>query len=202
MHDRLDHHGMNDGMNDEASLTAALRALPPCEPPHDTWPALAAQLLRRRAVRKTVWFTLPAAFAAGIALAFAWPHLHLRAPMQAPVRIASPATANAPRGTHVVNQVAPNIAALQASSTQWQTWVQNLDRDGAPLDGRALANAVSLQDRIGVVDLQLSAARNPATVASLWQQRITLLQQLGLLHLQPYTLAEQTHAVPGRAIPM
>lgn len=198
MHDRLDHHRMND----EASLAAALRALPPCEPPHDTWPALAAQLRRRRAVRKTVWFTLPAAFAAGIALAFAWPHLQLRQSMPAPVRIASPAAANAPRDPHAAKPAAPDIAALQASSAQWQTWVQNLDRNGVPLDGRALASAVSLQDRIGVVDLQLSAARNPATVASLWQQRITLLQQLGLLHLQPYTVADQTHPAPSRAIPM
>jgi hypothetical protein len=195
MHDRLDHHGMNDRMNnDEASLAAALRALPACDPPRDAWPALAMRLRRRRAVRRTVWFTLPAAFAAGIALAFAWPHLHLRTPLPAPVRIAQPGTSSA--------AAAPDIAALQASSSQWQTWVQNLDRNGAPLDGRALASAVALQDRIGMIDLQLSAARNPATVAGLWEQRITLLQQLGLLHLQPYTVAEQTQPVHSRTIHM
>jgi hypothetical protein len=69
--------------------------------------------------------------------------------------------------------------------------VQHLDADGAPLNGRALAQAVALQDRIGMIDLQLSAARDPATLTDLWQHRITLLQRLGLLHLQPYEVAEQ-----------
>ena len=45
------------------------------------------------------------------------------------------------------------------------------------------------------IDLQLSAATDPAIRASLWQQRIALLQQLGLLHLQPYTVAERARAV-------
>jgi hypothetical protein len=195
MHDRLDHHRMNDDMNNEASLAAALRALPANTPPHDGWPALSAKLRRRRALRRTVWFTLPAALAACLALALAWPHVNLRKPLSAPVRIAQPAAsgAKAPR----VATPAADIAALQASSAQWQTWVRKLDRAGAPLDGRALAAAVTLQDRIALVDLQLSAARNPATVASLWQQRITLLQQMGLLHLQPYMVAEQ--AQPTRA---
>lgn len=203
MHDRLDHHGMNDNMNDEASLAAALLALPACEPPHDTWPALAAHLRRRRTVRKAVWFTLPAAFAAGIALA--WPHLHLRAPLPAPVRIAQPAAPGATRPSATKpSAIKPvtEVAALQTSSGQWQAWVQKLDRTGAPLDGRALATAVTLQDRIALVDLQLSAARNPATVASLWEQRITLLQQLGLLHLQPYMVAEQAQPARAHAIPM
>ena len=205
MHDRLDHHGMNDDMNDEASLAAALLALPACEPPHDTWPALAAHLRRRRTVRKAVWFTLPAAFAAGIALAFAWPHLHLRVPLPAPVRIAQPAAPGATRPSATKpSAIKPvtEVAALQTSSGQWQAWVQKLDRTGAPLDGRALATAVTLQDRIALVDLQLSAARNPATVASLWEQRITLLQQLGLLHLQPYMVAEQAQPARAHAIPM
>jgi hypothetical protein len=96
----------------------------------------------------------------------------------------------------------PDVAALQASSAQWQNWVQNLSHNGAPLDGRALANAVALQDRIGMIDLQLSAARSPATAAGLWQQRITLLQHLGLLHLQPYAVAEQTRPTYNRVISM
>lgn len=185
MHDRLDHHGMNE----EASLAAALRALPASAPPRDTWPALSARVRRRRAVRKTVWFTLPAAFAACIALVMLWPLAPPRAPLTAPARVAQrpqPAPSSTP--------AAPNIGALQASSRQWQTWVQNLDDNGAPLNGGALAQAVALQDRIGMVDLQLSAARDPATLAGLWQQRIVLLQRLGLLHLQPYAVAEHTLA--------
>jgi len=193
MHDRLDHHGMND----EASLTAALRALPASVPPQEAWRNLSARIGRRRTVRRTVWFTLPAAFAAGVALAFAWPHLHLRAPSPPPARAAQAASSAKPD-----TQLAPDVVALQASSAQWQNWVQSLSHDGAPLDGRALASAVALQDRIGMVDLQLSAARSPATAAGLWQQRITLLQQLGLLHLQPYMVAEQTHPAHNHVISM
>lgn len=198
MHDRLDHHGMNE----DASLAAALRALPDETPPPDAWPQLAARTRRRRTARRILWTGLPAALAACAALFIAWPHLALDRHMPAPVRIAqSPAPAPAtPSRPSVTATGTSDLVALQASSTQWQAWVRNLDRNGAPLDGRALASAVTLQDRIGLIDLQLSAARNPATLADLWQQRITLLQQLGLLHLQPYLVAEQ--ARPAPAIPM
>ncbi|WHZ17869.1 MAG: hypothetical protein OJF55_000018 [Rhodanobacteraceae bacterium] len=199
MHDRLDHHGMNE----DAALAAALRALPDATPPADAWPQLAARTRRRRTARRILWTGLPAALAACAALFLAWPHLTLHRHMPAPVRIAqSPSPARTvPANPPIAAPATSNLAALQTSSAQWQAWVQNLDRNGAPLDGRALASAVALQDRIGLIDLQLSAARNPATVADLWQQRIVLLQQLGLLHLQPYLVAEQ-QARPGHAIPM
>lgn len=193
MHDRLDYHRMND---DDTALAEALRALPSCAPARDAWPELAARIRRRHVVRRTVWFTLPAVFAAGIALALVWPHLHLSAPLPAPARVA------ARPAMHAAIPALPDLAALRTSSQQWQAWVQKLDREGAPLNGPQLARAVSLQDQIGLVDLQLSAARNPATAADLWQQRITLLQQLGLLHLQPYTVAEQARPSGTRVIPM
>lgn len=189
MHDRLDHHRMNE----DASLAAVLRALPAASPGQDAWPALAARIRRRQAVHKTIRFALPAALAAGIALAFAWPHVRFHAP--APVRLAQ-------RNTPTAEHAAPDIAALQASSQQWQAWVQNLDRNGAPLDGQRLAHAVVLQDRIGLIDLQLSASRNAAMLSDLWQQRIALLQQLGLLHLQPYMVAEQAQPAHTHAISM
>jgi hypothetical protein len=189
MHDRLDHHRMND----EASLAAALRALPAVPPGADAWPALAARLRRRQAVRRTIGFALPPALAAGIALAVVWPHVRLHAPT--PVRIAEPASSTPTRET-------PDIASLQASSRQWQAWVQTLDRNGAPLDGRRLARAVSLQDKIGMVDLQISASRDTSALGGLWQRRIALLQQLGLLHLQPYMVADRARAGRNPVIPM
>ena len=196
MHDRLDHDFMkydprkDDPRDpDETSLGAALRALPASAPARDLWPEMALRARRRGAVRKAVWFTLPAAFAAGIALTFAWPQFHRHATPPAFTPVATQTS------SHAATPAAANdLAALQASSQQWQAWVQKLDRDGAPLDGRQLTQAVALQDRIGLVDLQLSAARNPSTTADLWQQRITLLQQLGLLHLQPYLVATQRPA--------
>jgi hypothetical protein len=194
MHDRLDLYFMKVDPRDHdpeaAALGAALRALPASAPARDLWPEVAARARRHGVVRKAVWFTLPAAFAAGIALSFAWPLLlrHAALPASTPV-----ATQTArPAVTPAAND--PGLGALQASSQQWQAWVQKLDRDGAPLDGRQLTQAVALQDRIGLVDLQLSAARNPSTATELWQQRIALLQQLGLLHLQPYLVATQRPA--------
>lgn len=178
MHDRPDHHRMND----EATLAAALRALPESAPPADGWARLAARSRRRRALRRSAWWALPAACAAALALFVALPH--------AP----SPSAPRAQRTTTPTpaqQQAAPSIAALQASSTQWQAWVQQLNANGAPLDGRALANAVALQDRIGLIDLQLSSSRDAATTATLWRQRITLLQQLGLLHLEPQLVASE-----------
>lgn len=192
MHDRLDHNPMND----DASLAAALRALPTSTPMRDAWPQLASRIRRRGVVRKTIWFTLPAAFAAGMALTLAWPHLHRSASSPAPARVAMQSSG------HAATSAAPDIDALQASSQQWQAWVQKLDLNGTPLDGRQLTQAVALQDRIGLVDLQLSAARNPSTTADLWQQRITLLQQLGLLHLQPYLVAAHRPANNDHLISM
>lgn len=180
MHDRLDHGGMNE----DAALAQALRALPPRAPAQDAWPQLATRIQRRRIVRRSVWFTLPAAFAAAIALTLAWPHVQPRPAPSTPARIAAQ-----PPAKHSAVDATPDVAALRTRSQQWQAWVLALNHDGAPLDGRQLTQAVALQDRIGLVDLQLSATRNPATAADLWQQRITLLQQLGLLHLQPYLAA-------------
>lgn len=181
MHPRPDHHCMND----DASLAAALRGLPAQSPPPGAWPALAARTRRRRIARKAAWFAWPAALAAALALALTWPQLQWRMSQPAPTQAAH--ASDSATGTSVI----ATLAALQSSSTQWQAWAQRLDHEGAPLDGPALANAVALQDRIGLVDLQLSAARNPATAANLWRQRIALLQQLGLLHLQPQLVAEQ-----------
>jgi hypothetical protein len=205
MHDRLDHDPMkydprkDDPRNhdpDEAALGAALRALPDSAPPRNLWPEMASRVRRRGTVRRTIWFTLPAAFAAGVALTLAWPQFHRHAPSPAFVPVATQTSSHAP------TPAANDLGALQASSQQWQAWVQKLDRDGAPLDGRQLTQAVALQDRIGLVDLQLSAARNPSTTADLWQQRITLLQQLGLLHLQPYLAAAQRPAGNDHLISM
>jgi hypothetical protein len=156
---------------------------------------LAARLRRRQAVRRSIRFAVPAALAAGLALAFAWPHVGLHTHTPTPARVAQSTTTTAEHTTAA--HATPDLATLQASSRQWQAWVQNLDRNGAPLDGQRLARAVALQDRIGLIDLQLSASRDPTTLTGLWQQRITLLQRLGLLHLQPYMVAEQ--AQPGHA---
>lgn len=184
MHDQFDPQRMNE----DAALTAALHALPTAEPPRDGWQRLSARIAHGKRKRILLRIALPAAaLAAGIAVAMFLPHARpARQPMQPLVHQQTvPASTDA------------NLIALRAHSQRLQAWVRTLDRGGAPLDGDALANAVALQDRIGLVDLQLTAARDSRTCAALWQQRVTLLQQLGLLHLQPYTVAEHTRATPN-----
>lgn len=183
MHDEFDRQRMNS----DAALAAALRALPPSTPPRDGWERLAVRVGHRRRVRTTLRIAIPAALAAGVALAIGLPHLQ-------------PVPSPAPR---VARQAAPkrtpttDLDALREQSRRLQAWVQTLDRGGAPLDGDALARAVALQDRIGLVDLQLSAARDPGSRAALWQQRNELLQRLGLLHLETYAVAEHLRATPN-----
>ncbi len=193
MHDRPDH----DSMNQDAHLRAALRALPTERPPEDGWPALARRARRRRAARRITWTALPAALAAGVALALLWPRAPLQSAKPASTPVARQSAAMQPRAP-----TANSLAALQASSRQWQHWVQTLDDNGAPLNGRALAEAVSVQDRIALIDLQLSATHDPATLDTLWRQRISLLQRLGLLHLAPHTVAARSDAATLPTIPM
>jgi hypothetical protein len=181
MHDRLDHHRMND----DTSLAAALRALPEATPTGDGFMRIAARIQHRRHTRRILWATLPAALAAGITVTLIWPHPGAHIATPAPAAVTQQTTS-----AHA--KAATSLASLQTSSNEWQAWVTKLDRDGAPLDTRGLASATHLQDRIALVDLQLSATRDPVTSADLWQQRITLLQRLGLLHLQSYAVARQT----------
>ena len=186
MHDEARHQHVNG----DPALAAALRALSAAVPPPDGWPQLAARIARRRRTRAMLRIAVPAALAASMAIAITLPHLWPARTPVAPPGVAQHAPVPARASGTELN-------ALRAQSQRLQAWVQTLDRNGGPLNGDALAGAVALQDRIGLVDLQLSAATDPATRASLWQERNLLLQQLGLLHLQPYSVAEHTHSMPN-----
>jgi hypothetical protein len=187
MHDQLDYHRMKE----DGSLAAALRAMPSAAPPRHAWQQLASRIARRRRIRTALRFAVPAAMAAGIALAFVWPRAAVRLgmPTARPVAATAPSSPQAPGDA--------GLAALRAHSQQLQQWVGKLDHDGAPLNGDALATAVTLQDRIGLVDLQLSATRDPAAAAGLWQQRNALLERLGMLHLQLYVAVRGSGGTPG-----
>jgi hypothetical protein len=181
MHDEFDRR-----MNAGTTLADALRKLPAPPPPRDGWQHIAAQIKRKNRRRAMLRIAVPAALAAGLAIVIGLPFLrHTPAPATHAARPAVAQNVRAP---------ASGTDALRTQSQRLQAWVQTLDRNGAPLNGDALANAVALQDRIGLIDLQLSAARDPAARAALWQQRIGLLQQLGLVHLQPYAVADRALA--------
>ncbi len=170
MHDRHDH----DRMNSDASLAAALRALPASTPPNDTWPLLAARARRRRRMALGLKAGIPAALAAGIALALLLPSRS--GPGKPPA--VRPAVASVSASTSTAD-----LAKLQSRSQHLEALVRRLNANGAPLDGRSLAGAIELQDRIGLIDLQLTVAHQTRAQVPLWRHRIMLLRQLALLHL-------------------
>jgi hypothetical protein len=195
MHDRHDH----DRMNDDAGLAVALRALPAATPPHDAWPLLAARARRARR-RKHGWrIAIPAALAAALALAIVlpdWPARNAATTMPATAACADCGKAAPIAGDEAAAQ------AWRTRSQRLQAWVHELDDGGAPLGGVALARAAELEDQIGLVDLQLGAGADAATQATLWHQRVVLLEALAMVRLSPSALAtSDPHAVPD-AIPV
>ena len=54
---------------------------------------------------------------------------------------------------------------------------------------RDLMAAVEVEDMIGLVDLQLEAARGDADALPLWRQRVGLLEDLATIRTSPYALA-------------
>ncbi len=160
-----------DNLNDE--LAQALRALPDAAPPADLWPQLAHTLAQRR--RRRVWRrALPAALAASLLAAMLAPRLltHDTSP-PAPTGLAGsiPATPPDTAGT------AADLAALRDRSHTLERWIAAVSAQ-APQDSRDLMAAVEIEDRIGLLDLQIDASRDPRETAALWQRRVDLLETL------------------------
>lgn len=173
MHAPIDHHRLKQ----DAHLAAALRNLPSHTPPVALLPRLVARVQRRRRNQRLLRYGVPAALAAGIALAVMWPR---------------PVTINDAVPAPVVAEIAPvdaQLLALRQHSQDTQSWVRELGQAGAPPSTAALIEIAELEDRIALIDLQLSARNDANTQASLWRQRIALLQQLGMLHIAPSMLA-------------
>ncbi len=158
-------------------LGAALRALPNAGPPSDLWPALAAAHTARRRHRRT---RIVRAFAvAATVVVFALVPLllpHGDAPVHTPVT----STAVAP--------AAPDVEVLRDRSRQLEQWLAVLSEQ-SPHDAHTLMAAAELEDLVGLVDMQLSAARDDAEALPLWRQRVALLEDLAVTRSVPATLA-------------
>ena len=184
-----------DSMNDQtpdATLAAALRALPESTPQPDLWPELAQALLQRR--RRRIWrYMLPAAIAAGIAIALLLPRSPVRedtAPVASvPATIATPSTQAAP---------AQEIAQLHQRSQTLERWIAAVAAR-APQDSRDLMAAVEVEDLIGLVDVQLGGAQGDTDALPLWRQRVALLEDLATIRSNAFALAG--NGVAGRAEP-
>jgi hypothetical protein len=186
------------------NLAQALRELPMRAPDRSAWPELAAALRGAQAKpRSRRRYRLPAALAAGIALAcIAAFALHHRASESQPIvaTIAPPAASNvdnAANGTNVKNatlqkpiDASARLAALQTRSQELERWLHDTDRAAAPLSGQDFAAAAEIEDMIGLVDVQLEAAPHEHETA-LWRRRVTLLEDLTALRYSSYTLAER-----------
>src|SRR5690606_3276377 len=123
-------------------------------------------------------YFIPVALAAGLALAVLWPQPSLRQgmPAQAPVVAVDSA---APRG---------EIDDLHQRSQALERWIAALAAN-APQDSRDLMAAVEVEDLIGLVDVQLGAARDVADALPLWRQRVFLLEDLATIRMGGFAIA-------------
>ena len=185
-----------DSMNDQtpdATLAAALRALPESAPQPDLWPELARALQQRR--NRRVWrYVLPAAIAAGIAIALLLP----RSPVRedgAPTVASTPATVSSPAAQTATTQTVPaqELARLHQRSQTLERWIAAVAAR-APQDSRDLMAAVEVEDLIGLVDVQLGGARGDADALPLWRQRVALLEDLATIRGNAFALAENGDA--------
>ena len=178
---------LNDRPND-AALAAALRALPDAAPLPDLWPDLARSLDARR--RRPRRYALPAALAAGIALALVLPRFAHR-------EVTPPQPA-----TPVATVAAPvddtdELSQLHRRSQSLERWIAAVAAR-APQDGRDLMAAVEVEDLIGLVDVQLGGARTDSDALPLWRQRVALLEDLAAIRGNGVALA--ANGADGEAV--
>jgi hypothetical protein len=177
----------------DTTLAAALRALPESAPQPDLWPELAQALLQRR--RRRVWrYLLPAAIAAGIAIALLLPRSPVREDTTPPI-VSSPATSPSPASRSASTQPVPaqELAQLHQRSQTLERWVAAVAAR-APQDSRDLMAAVEVEDLIGLVDVQLGGARGDGEALPLWRQRVALLEDLATIRGNAFALAENGDA--------
>ena len=181
----------------ERSLAAALRALPQATPQPDLWPELARSLNLRR--RPAQWrYALPAALAAGVALAVLLPRWSFEpnvasAPTAPKVAIATPGPTTAQQPDDRVE-----LDTLHQRSQSLERWIAAFTAN-APQDSRDLMAAVEVEDLIGLVDVQLDSVRGDGDALPLWRQRVALLQDLATIRGNAFAVAANDGGAAGAA---
>jgi hypothetical protein len=161
---------------DPNSPGPALRALPDHAPDADTFARIRARASARQHHRRRLRTGLPLAMAASLLIALG---VGLVLQNHRSTTLAGPTQTKPAKAQVTHNGV--TLAQLQSHSMRLEQWLGELRANGAPLQGPALASAVGLQDRIGLIDLQLAAPGVAGDRRALWQQRIRLLQDLAML---------------------
>jgi hypothetical protein len=168
----------------DPGLASALRALPDAAPQPDLWPDL-ARALRPRPHRRPARYLIPAALAAGLVFALLWPRAAVRAPVpHAAPTVATDATAR------------DELTDLRQRSQALERWVAAVAAR-APQDSRDLMAAVEVEDLIGLVDLQLGAARDSGDALPLWRQRVALLEDLATIRVGGFAIAANDATFEG-----
>ena len=172
------------GMNHDDSLATALRALPSATPPADLWPELARRLAEPRRRRMPRW---PFALAASLLLGLVVARGLFDGPVPAPD--ATPTVATTTDTSGVVGE----LERMRARSRDLEGWLAARPAQ-TDLDAPTLMAAAEVEDLVGFVDLQLSAARDERESLPLWRQRVALLEDLALIRS---TSQFQTAALAG-----
>ena len=135
---------------------AQLKAIPARRPPRDRWQVVREAVLAERRRRRERWgiWTVAAAAAVAGLLVFR------------------------PSGQ------AADLASIKRESATLEQQLQRYEPDGRVTTGREAAVASALEDRIAVIDGELTRMGSPAPgvdpaeLVKLWQQRVDLMQQL------------------------
>lgn len=148
---------------------AALKALPSFSPPRDRWPVVQEQLQqsRRRARwRRVGWGGLAAAAALALFI-----------------------TARGLVGTGTPPLMAQEVTDLQQESVQLEQVLRQVEGERRVLRGVTVAVIVELEDRIAIIDagiatVQRDGDRVTIELRDLWRERVTLMDQLVVTHVQ------------------
>jgi hypothetical protein len=139
---------------------AQLKALPVHRPPRDRWPAVRDVVLAERRSRRERWGVWSVAAAAAVAALIVF------------------------RPFWTGQVAGAELARIKQQSATLEQQLQRYEPDGRVTSGREAAVASALEDRIAVIDGELTRVGpvdvnvDPAELVKLWQQRVDLMQQL------------------------
>lgn len=139
---------------------AQLKALPSLRPPRDRWPMVRAAARTERARRRRTWSGWGLAAAAALVGILLVP------------RFGGSGTLHA------------ELSKAKDQSATLEDQLQRYDVDGRVLNGRTAARVADLEDRIAVIDgnltnrVEAKAQTQDAELVKLWQQRVDLMRQL------------------------
>ncbi|TLY56754.1 MAG: hypothetical protein E6K55_00375 [Gemmatimonadetes bacterium] len=139
---------------------AQLKALPVHRPARDRWPAVRDVVLAERRRRRERWGVRSVAAAAAVAALIVF------------------------RPFWTGQVAGAELARIKQQSATLEQQLQRYEPDGRVTSGREAAVASALEDRIAVIDGELTrigrpdVGVDPAELVKLWQQRVDLMQQL------------------------